>query len=142
MSLTRITLSSGRSISLDSVRMSSTYTGFLEGYPFKRLNDRRVASLLRTAEEAHPGIPVHLLEPPRTNPEPDWKGAFGPQELLPAVSCIGLFTGDAVAQEQFLYISRLVVAWYQPTPELSAPADAVPGLAELPWEELAQDWEL
>ncbi|WP_326581587.1 hypothetical protein OIE69_40410 [Actinacidiphila glaucinigra] len=39
MSLSHVLLSSGRSIELTELRMSSTYGGMLEGYPCKRIND-------------------------------------------------------------------------------------------------------
>lgn len=39
MSLSHIPLSSGRSIELTELRMSSTYGGMLEGYPCKPIND-------------------------------------------------------------------------------------------------------
>lgn len=45
MPLSRIALSSGRSIELTELRMSSTYGGMLEGYPCKRINDMRVRGL-------------------------------------------------------------------------------------------------
>lgn len=63
MSLSRIVLSSGRSIELTELRMSSTYGGMLEGYPCKPINDMRVSGLKRQAELAFPSTPVHLVPP-------------------------------------------------------------------------------
>lgn len=62
MSLTRIILSSGRTIELSELRLSSTYSGLLEGYPCKPVNDMQIAALLRTAEGP---TPVHLIPPDR-----------------------------------------------------------------------------
>lgn len=85
MSLSRITLTSGRSIELTELRMSSAYGGMLEGYPCRPINDMKVNSLQREAERAFPSTPVHLVPPSREYPDRT-AGAFGPVEVLPAVA--------------------------------------------------------
>ncbi|RKE21510.1 hypothetical protein [Streptomyces sp. TLI_171] len=140
MSLTQVLLSSGRSIRLDEVKMSSTYGGMLEGYPCPRVNDWNVEYLRGAAARQYPSLPVHLVEPVREQPEDGYQGRLGPEERLPAVRCVGLFSSRP-ARRADADFSQLVVVWWQPGPELSAPAEAVPGLAELPWEELAEDCE-
>lgn len=49
MPLSSLALSSGRSIELSELRLSSTYGGMLEGYPCKPINDMKTRSLLRIA---------------------------------------------------------------------------------------------
>jgi hypothetical protein len=88
VSLTSIVLSSGRSIELSELRLSSTYGGMLEGYPCKRANDGTVNGLLRVAERAFPTTPVHLVPPALEYPD-QTAGAFGPVEVLPAVESGG-----------------------------------------------------
>ncbi|MGV9890153.1 hypothetical protein [Streptomyces sp. NPDC003395] len=143
MSLSRIVLSSGRSIELTELRLSSTYGGMLEGYPCRRVNDLKVSVLRRTAERAFPATPVHLIAPAREYPDRP-AGPFGPVEVLPSVACIGAFRSSAIAPDHdpVLYRSSLTVVWLQPT--LDAPSDghADPALRDLPWEELARDYEL
>lgn len=143
MALTRVSLTSGRSVDLSELRMSSTYGGLLEGYPCKILNDHRIDGLLRTAEQAFPGTPVHLIPPPREYPD-QYAGAFGPVEVLPAVTCVGSFRSEAVdpAHDRALYRSRLTVIWFQPTSSVPSGCDAEPALRDVSWEQLAVDEEL
>ncbi|MET7646294.1 hypothetical protein ABZS83_22235 [Streptomyces sp. NPDC005426] len=143
MSLSHIILSSGRSIELTELRMSTTYGGMLEGYPCQRINDMKVSGLLRQAERAFSFAPVHLVPPSREYPD-QTAGAFGPVEVLPSVACIGVFGSTAVDPEldAVLHRSALIVAWFQATPEIPSGQDADPALHGIRWDELAQDYEL
>ncbi|MEU6212932.1 hypothetical protein ABZ891_23940 [Streptomyces sp. NPDC047023] len=142
MSLSHVILSSGRSIELTHLSMSSTYGGLLEGYPFKRLNDMKVGALRREAEREFPRAPVHLVPPVRAYP--DHTGAFGPAETLPAVACVGMFSSTTVdpALDPVLHHSVLAVAWFQSTATVPSGEDADPSLRDLPWPELARNQEL
>ncbi|MDV9190279.1 hypothetical protein R6L23_19025 [Streptomyces sp. SR27] len=139
MSLGQTVLSSGRWIRLTELRMSSTYAGMLEGYPCKRVNDRKVDWLQRDAERAYASMPFHFVPPSREYPD-ETAGAFGPVEVLPSVFCVGVF--DSAALDPAMDGSSLVVAWFQPAPEVPAGEDADPALRGVRWEELAQDYEL
>ncbi|MGQ4728908.1 hypothetical protein ACUN3E_14745 [Streptomyces sp. Ju416(a)] len=139
MSLGHIVLLSGRSIRLTELRMSSTYGGVLEGYPCKRINDRKVSWVQRQAELAVPHTPVHLVPPLREYPD-ETAGAFGPVEVLPSVACVGVF--DSTALDPAMDGSALTVAWFQPAAEVPAGEDADLALRSIRWEELAQDYEL
>ncbi|TDD51303.1 hypothetical protein E1286_10605 [Nonomuraea terrae] len=143
MSLSRIALSSGRSIELSQLWLSSTYGDMLEGYPCKRVNDLKVSGRLRAAEQAFPATPVHLIPPPREYPD-QTAGAFGPVEVLPSVACIGAFRSTAVASDHdpVLYRSALTIVWFQPTPDVPSGHGADLALRNIRWEELAQDYEL
>ncbi|MEU6799155.1 hypothetical protein ABZ907_46335 [Nonomuraea wenchangensis] len=143
MSLSRITLSSGRSIELSELRMSSTYGGLLEGYPCKRFNDFKIGGLLRTAESTFPATPVFLVPPPVAYPDLP-PGGFGPVEELPAVACVGAFRSTVIAPEHdpVLYRSALTIVWFQPTTVVPSHDSADPGLRDIPWEELAREYEL
>ncbi|MCN9244047.1 hypothetical protein NGF19_25240 [Streptomyces sp. RY43-2] len=140
MSLSHITLSSGRSIELTELRMSSTYGGMLEGYPCKPINDMKVRSLQRQAERAFPSTPVHLV-PPSREYQDQTAGAFGPVEVLPSVACIGAFRSTAVAVEldPVLHRSALTVIWFQTGVDVRSGKDADLVLRSIRWEELAQD---
>lgn len=143
MTLARLTLSSGRTVALSELRLSSTYGGMLEGYPFQRLNDLKLKNLLVTAEKTFPGSPVHLVTPPREYPDSS-AGAFGPVELLPAVTCIGSFTSKSIepANNPLLHRSTLTIVWLQATPTVPGSDGAEPALITVPWESLAKDFEL
>ncbi|MFF2775491.1 hypothetical protein ACFVU3_11330 [Streptomyces sp. NPDC058052] len=139
MSLGRVVLLSGRPIRLTELRMSSTYAGLLEGYPCKRVNDRKVAWLRRDAARAFPSWPVHLVPPTLAYPDRA-PGGLGPVEVLPSVACVGVF--DSQPLDPSMDGSTLVVAWFQPAPDVPDGEHADEGLRGLAWEELAQDYEL
>lgn len=143
MSLTRVILTSGRSVDLTELRLSSTYGGMLEGYPCKLVNDRKIKGLLRTAERAFPSSPVHLVPPAREYPD-QYSGAFGPVEVLPPVACVGSLHSTALdpAHDPVLYRSSLTVIWFQPTPRVPDECAAEAGLREVDWAALARDFEL
>ncbi|MBO2454453.1 hypothetical protein J4573_45710 [Actinomadura barringtoniae] len=142
MTLARITLGSGRDVELTHLEISSTYGGLLEGYPCAAINDRKLAALVRRADGFPP---VHLIEPERTYPEAgSGRLPFGPVEVLPAVHCRGAFRARPVddALDAVLYRSELTVVWFQK--DLGGPvADFVTvALADLAWDDLAEDFEL
>jgi hypothetical protein len=143
MSLGRVVLASGRSLDLSELRLSSTYGGMPEGYPCKPVNDMRIKGLVRGAELAFPGAPVHLVPPPREYPD-QYTGAFGPVEVLPTVACVGAFHSLALDRDHdpILYRSALTVVWFQPTAQVPYDCDAEPALRDLAWEQLARDHEL
>ncbi|MET9761130.1 hypothetical protein ABZ016_19015 [Streptomyces sp. NPDC006372] len=140
MALARLVLASGRSVDLADLRFSSTYGDLLEGYPCKPVNDLRIRGLLHAAERDRPGMPVHLVPPPREYPD-QYAGGLGPVEVLPAVACLGTFHSTALdpAHDPVLYRSRLAILWFQSTPSLPSGCDAEPGLRDLDWAGLAQD---
>ncbi|WLQ35473.1 hypothetical protein P8A18_19510 [Streptomyces castrisilvae] len=146
MSLSHIVLSSGRSVELTEVRMSSTYAWMLEGYPCKPVNDMKLRGLRSQAEQAYPGTPCHLVPPRPEYPDRSTDAArpFGPVEVLPPVTCIGLLRSTAVAPglDPALHRSALAVAWLQGTLDVPSGEDAEPALRELHWDELARDYEL
>lgn len=143
MSLSHIVLSSGRSIELTELRMSSTYGGMPEGYPCKPINDMKISGLLREAGDAFPSAPVHLVPPFREYPNQAAR-ALGPVEVLPSVACIGVFHSVAVAAglDPVLHRSALTVVWFQPAPAVPSGEDADPALRIIHWDELAQDYEV
>ncbi|GAA4083268.1 hypothetical protein [Streptomyces shaanxiensis] len=143
MSLTRVVLTSGRSLDLSELRLSSTYGGMLEGYPCKPVNEMKIKRLVLAAERADPATPVHLVAPPREYPD-QYAGAFGPVEVLPPVACVGAFRSTALDRDHdpVLHRSALTIVWFQPTPYVPSGCDAEEALREVPWEELARDYEL
>lgn len=142
MALAHMVLSSGRSIELSEIRMSSTYGGMLEGYPFQRWNDIKLEHLVKSAEKARPLGPVHLVEPARELPDLP-AGGFGPVELLPAVTCVGSFTSHPIDPESasVLHHSALTVLWFQEAPVVPSEEAADHGLLGIRWNDLAKDFE-
>jgi hypothetical protein len=142
MSLTRVILTSGRSLDLSELRLSSTYGGMLEGYPCRPVNDMRIKGLVRAAEHAHPSVPVHLVPPPREYPD-QYAGASGPVEVLPAVACVGAFHSTALGRDHdpALRRSALTIIWFQPTARVPYGYDAEEELRGVDWDGLARDYE-
>jgi hypothetical protein len=122
--------------------MSSTYGGMLEGYPFRRWNDLKLDSLLRRVGDERPSVPVHLVPPVRELPDVP-AGAFGPVELLPAVTCVGSFTSHPTdpERESALHYSALTVVWFQDAPAVPSGEDDDHGLRAVCWNDLARDFE-
>ena len=142
MSLAHIVLASGRSIDLSDVRMTSTYSGMLEGYPFRRWNDRKIEGLIKATEKTSPWVPVHLVPPVREHPDHP-AGSFGPVELLPSVTCVGLFDSQAIDPEldSVMHYSALTVVWFQASPVVPSGDDADHGLLSIRWDDVAKDFE-
>ncbi|ONM45954.1 hypothetical protein [Nocardia donostiensis] len=143
MALAQVALTSGRSIELSDLRLSSTYGAMSEGYPFPRWNDRKLEGVLESARAERPSFPVHMVPPVREWPDVA-PGSFGPVELLPAVTCVGFFFSQPVdaGKNSVLYHSALTVVWLQATPDIPSGEDADPGLRDLCWDEIAGDFEL
>ncbi|MEU6550737.1 hypothetical protein ABZ915_10685 [Streptomyces sp. NPDC046915] len=143
MQLSHVLLTSGRSIDLTALRLSSTYGEFLEGYPFNRFNEMKIKGLLSSTHRHFPATPVHLVPPLRDYPDEE-PGPFGPMELLPPVTCVGNFRSTPLAPEAepYLYHSNLTVIWFQKTPEVPQGSEAVAGLRGVDWDALARDEEL
>lgn len=140
MALARLVLASGRSVDLAELRFSSTYGDLPAGYPCPPVNDLLIRGLVRAAERAHPGTPVHLVPPPREYPD-QYPGGLGPVEVLPAVACSGTFRSTALdpVHDPVLYRSRLTVVWFQSSPTLPSGCDMDPALRDLDWAGLARD---
>lgn len=146
VTLAWINLTAGRSVELTRLAISSTYSGMLEGYPNRRMNDALIARLGHRRESAYGSLPAHVITPRRGLPGPDDGSApmpFGPVETLPPVYCEGFLRSGPVYEglDPVLYESRLLVVWFQE--DLASPvADfAATAVRELPWNDLAEDTE-
>jgi hypothetical protein len=144
--VTRVVLGSGRDITLVRLEISSTYGGFLEGYPCARVNDLMILGPARQRQQRFGSVPGHVIEPERTYPDSAGPpGPWGPVELLPAYKCTGLFKSHPVDPEAdaVLNDSRLALTWFQDdlgTPVAQFVDTAITG-ADLDWESLAEDQE-
>ncbi|WP_399886544.1 hypothetical protein ACGH7X_18945 [Streptomyces sp. BBFR51] len=142
MSLTRVVLTSGRSVDLAELRLTPTYGGMPESYPCRPVNDLRIQTLLHTAARMSPTTPVHLIPPPREYPD-QYAGAFGPVETLPRVACVGRFSSTPLtsASDPVRHRSGLTVIWFQPTSRIPDTYDTEPALRNVDWAALARDYE-
>lgn len=145
MALTRVTLNSRRDIELISLEIFSTYDGMLEGYPCALINDRLLAGLAKGRESAYQSQPVHVITPPRSYRDlGSERLPFGPVEQLPSVYCRASFRSSRIDEELdgVLHRSWLTVVWFQDDLALSVADFVTAAVADLAWEELAEDYEL
>ncbi|MEU6288327.1 hypothetical protein ACWEDZ_01270 [Streptomyces sp. NPDC005047] len=142
-SLTRVALSSGRTVDLAELHLTPTYGTLLDAYPCRPVNDLRIKTLLHTAERMSPTTPVHLIPPPREYPD-HYAGPHGPVEFLPLVACTARLSSPPLnpTNDPLLYHSTLTVLWFQPTPHIPNPHDTTEALRDLDWAGLARDHEV
>ncbi|AUG77119.1 hypothetical protein CFP65_2279 [Kitasatospora sp. MMS16-BH015] len=144
MALTHLNLTSGRTVDLSRISFSSTYSGLIEGYPCRRLNDAKLTHLL-TAARRDSALPAHLIEPVRHLPDvPAPGGPFGPVEELPPVICTATLYSNPVDPDLDTvdHYSGLTVVWFQDTLTVPTHEDTEHPLLGLPWDDLATDLEL
>jgi hypothetical protein len=146
----RITLRSGRTITLEALHQDMCYAGLLEGPPDAGCNDRSIESALREAERfCVTGAKPHLIPPARRDylEQPGDMQRFVERsphrtpEWLPKIRCIGSFRDVHVARDPWCGLSVLVVVWFQ---DDYAPPILEPALGQilsLDWESLATDIE-
>jgi uncharacterized protein (TIGR02996 family) len=147
----KLSLRSGRRITLEALDQVMTYAGLLVGVPNREANDRFIEDALRAAErhcvgEARP----HLIPPPRRDYfcEPGdmehLRAEFPDRapEWLPLVRCIGSFLDVVQARDKSKDISVLVVVWFQDEYALPIREPALSQIRDLDWESLAADIDL
>lgn len=119
--------------------LRSTYGQFLEGYPDARVNDAIVTGVTVRAQRVFPHQPVWVIPPPRTAPDNGGQG-----EVLPPVVCSGMFLSTPVdpGLDDILFLSGLVIVWFQEDTELPEGWEAPVELLDVHWDELAQDGEV
>jgi hypothetical protein len=127
-----ISLACGRVVHVDAFSVEQTYGGMLAGVPDKELNDEIIASALLSEEWGE--RKTHLIEPEII------KGAGGAL-FLPEYTCKAwLVCHDPVKKGDG---SELVIVWFAYV-VFNHPLNAVVANAaiDLPWDELAEDFEL
>jgi uncharacterized protein (TIGR02996 family) len=147
----KLSLRSGRRITLEALDQVMTYAGLLIGAPNRERNDGIIEDALRAAErhcagEARP----HLIPPPRRDYfcEPgdmERLRAESPDrapEWLPPVRCIGSFLDVVKARDKSKDISVLVVVWFQDEYALPIREPSLSLIRDLDWESLAADIDL
>lgn len=127
-----INLACGRVVCVDAFSVEQTYGGMLAGVPDKELNDEIIASALLSEEWGE--RKTHLIEPEII------KGAGGAL-FLPEYTCKAWLVchdnnkgGDG---------SELVVVWFAYAVFHNTLEDFIAcAIVDLPWDELAESFEL
>jgi hypothetical protein len=140
MTLGYFIVRSGRDIELTNLAISSTYGGFLEGYPNGRMNDALLAGLAKRESARVP--PKHVIQPARSGRERSENvGAFGAVETLPGVICTASFVSHPVDEDldSLMHRSWLTVVWFQESIDDPVERFVSAAVADLDWERLAED---
>jgi len=127
-----INLACGRVVHVDAFSVEQTYAGMLAGVPDKELNDEIIADALLNEEWSE--RKTHLIEPVIITRE------CGAPVLPPCICRAWLVCHDPVKKGDG---SELVVVWFAYA-VFDYPLNAVVANAaiDLPWDELAEDFEL
>ncbi len=143
----QITLECGRTIDLEALQQWMTYGGWLEGVPSRPWNERFIESAVQKAtSQCVEGARPHLLPPARRNyrrtrGDMDQTKSLRSEaaELLPAVTCIGVFRGVFPAADRGQDLSLLTVVWYQDEFALPIGPMVFDQLRAIDWDALATD---
>jgi len=128
-----------RTVTLDRIDQSRTYSGLLEGIPNVRLNAQLIAEAINNAARSG----ATLLIEPRRVPIPSSAGSehFGPHEKIPRICCTVSFLSTSVARNQAMDASALTVVWFQDAWALPIAPEILTQLAATTWAPHAQDFE-
>ena len=131
----RLTLTSGRHVSLASLKQWRTYGGMLAGRPDAAINEAHIEDLLEEARR----YTVAGGEPMMVQPKVTTAGRPG-KEHLPGITCIAVFESGELAREDSEPYSSLTVAWFQDAFALPIDPDVEAQVRAVDWEAAAKDW--
>jgi hypothetical protein len=141
-----LTLNSGRTIRLDSLRQNGTYSGVLAGSPrTEGFNDRIVKNAIeRAAGELGCELSKIAVLPPRMIRSLERKRPedLGHEEIavdyLPPVRSLAIFESTPV-RDSDSHWSSAAVLWFQERYGLPEEGHVIEKLRELDWERVAHD---
>ena len=137
----KLTLNSGRVISLGVLCQDRTYEGHLAGYPHKRMNDETIERLLAKAPKltSDQGKPL-LIDPVISVRDRGARAIMGPEERLPEVACVARFDSNALAKIGSEPYSSLTIVWFQEAFGVPTDATILEQIRAIDWEDRATDW--
>ena len=136
----RFTLSSGRTISLESLRQWAVYAGLLEGLPTRQLNDAKLQRLVEDARRQDGHDPI-LITPVQRPIRYEGRYPFGEPAALPSIGCIGRFHSHEPARDPAKDCSDLTVIWFQDDYAFPLSGEAEQAIVAIDWTTLASDQE-
>ena|SRR5688500_3240477 len=138
MSNLELTLTSGRTIRLVSLRQWAVYAGLIEGLPTREQNDEDIADLCREARD-RTGHEPYLIKPTQQPIEYNGRYPFGEPAALPAICCVGEFVSSG---KDVLHYTQLTVIWFQEDYAFPLSADVEGALLAMDWNKLADEQEV
>ena len=133
----KLTLASGRTIWLDSLRQWHVYSGLLEGLPTREMNDEQVEHMRADARE-RTGHEPHLIAPVQTAIAYEGRYPFGEPARLPPIACEAAFES---AGKDPLHFAQLTVIWFQDDYAFPLSPEAEAAIVSLDWDRLADEQE-
>jgi len=134
--LCKLQLSSGRAVSVDSLHVSRTYAGLLEGFPDDLYNANLIVRASRALVSLW-GERATSVIPPKIHSITDAGRTYN---RLPEIRYHAWLTSEPMKSPWCA--SELVVIWFGPralgTPLTDILAHAI---ADIPWEKAAQDFD-
>lgn len=133
-----LTLASGRTIRLCSLRQWAVYSGLLEGLPTREMNAAQIDHVCSKAR-ARNGHEPFLIEPAQAPIEYPGRYPFGEPAVLPSIGCEAEFvsSGDDVG-----HYTCLTVIWFQDDYAFPLSSEAEQALFALDWTNLAKQQEV
>lgn len=126
----RLTLPTGRQLTITNLEFKWTYEGLLLGSPNPARNREHMESAVRRAKEARPWLPVQLL--PSVTKEP---------ECLPSTCWIISFLSGALPNSDEIW-SALTVVWFTDyDPARPLVEQVKEAMRNIDWDGLAVAWE-
>lgn len=127
---------------VDSLAMKGTYSGLMEGYPCKLINESMILpACLGFAKRLNLSVKPHILEAPITRSGQEH--GFGPEESLPA-----MFFAVTLTESHFgaprpdgCDMSSAVLGWFQETPAPPVDPRIIEQVRALRWEDIATFYE-
>lgn len=143
----KITLNSGRIITLHEIYQDLTYSGLLEGFPNKLTNKEIVPNAIKTAKQKLYDVTIPHIVHPAENPIniklSDWTkkyyehlGIDGPSEF-PRIKCIANFESDCVNNDYCF--SYLTIIWFQNDWVLPIDKNIIKKIKAIDWDKKAID---
>ena len=136
----RLVLSSGRTVSLESLKQWAVYAGLLEGLPTRQRNDAKLKRLVDEAKRQD-GHPPFLVAPVQETISCDGRYPFGEPAKLPAFGCIARFHSFEPARDPSRDCSDLTVIWFQHDLAFPLAPDVEHAILTMNWDALACDRE-
>lgn len=128
-------------IYIKSLHQWQTYIGLLEGLPTDRMN-AEILKRVRQKAKDYTGInAVYVIEPEQVPIQYDGKYPFGTPMELPGYICITELSKFGAARDKTKDGSALALVWFQNSYAFPVNEDILHKIAQLKWEELAEDFD-
>ena len=143
--MSKISLPDNRIVRIDSLYLTNTYGGLVDGVPTRGLNESLVETTKKWVERNWgPGRKIHVVTPPVRPVDLPWDahGRVGkdPPERLPAFGCRAWLTSEEMKREA--HGSHAFLLWWTDSDVAEVPVGelVLKALASLKWEEIAEDY--